>query len=42
MSSPLVIVNNLDVEAISGTPEKADSPLIIDADAVLPGAFSFQ
>jgi hypothetical protein len=37
-----VIVNDLDVEAISGTPDKADPPLIIDADAVLPGAFAFQ
>lgn len=37
-----MIVDDLDVKAISGTPEKADPPLIIDADAVLPGAFALQ
>jgi hypothetical protein len=30
-----VIVNDLDVEGIAAVPAKADSPLIIDANAVL-------
>jgi hypothetical protein len=37
-----MIVDDLDVEAVPVAPEKADSPLIIDADAVLSRAFAFQ
>lgn len=42
MNFPLVIVDDLDVEAVSGTPEKANSPLIVDANAVLSRTFAFQ
>jgi len=31
-----VVVDDLDVEGIGSDPAKADPPLIVDADAVLP------
>jgi hypothetical protein len=42
MGSPLVIVDDLDVEAVPVPPEKANSPLIVDPNAVLPLTFAFQ
>lgn len=38
----LVIVNNLNIIGITIVPSKTDSPLLIDADAVLPLAISLQ
>jgi hypothetical protein len=37
-----VIVRNLNIEGISTLPPKADSPLIIDANAELPRPISSQ
>lgn len=33
----LVVVNNFNFVRVSGIPAEADAPLIVDADAVLPG-----
>ena len=40
--APSVRVGDLNVEGISITPNKADSPLVVDPDAVLPFAVPFQ
>ena len=37
-----MIVRNLDIKGVSVFPMKADSPLIIDADAVLSGSVALQ
>jgi hypothetical protein len=37
-----VIVNDLDVEGVCTFPAKADPPLIVDADTVLPFALALQ
>jgi hypothetical protein len=39
---PSVIVNDLDVPGISLIKPKAQSPLVIDAYAELPGAVAFE
>jgi hypothetical protein len=33
--TPLVIIDDLDVERVSCVPDEADAPLVIDPDAVL-------
>ena len=38
----LVIVDDLDVVRVAVLPPEADAPLIVDANAVLPGAIPFQ
>jgi len=38
----LVIVRNFDAERIRAFPSKANPPLIVDSDAVLPGPIAFQ
>jgi hypothetical protein len=38
----LMIVHNLHIVGIAIMPSKADSPLLVDADAVLPLAISLQ
>jgi predicted RNase H-like HicB family nuclease len=35
MFAPSVVVDDLDVEGVSFTPNEADSPLVVDPDAVL-------
>ena len=42
MIAPLVIINDLDIVSIVLAPYKTDSPLIIDADAVLALAVAAQ
>ena len=42
MLIPLVVVDDLDIGRSNGGPDKADAPLVIDADAVLPFAISFK
>jgi hypothetical protein len=37
-----MIVHDLDVVRVGILPPKTDSPLIVDANAVLPGAIAFQ
>jgi hypothetical protein len=37
-----MVVDDLDVEGISGTPAEADPPLLIHADAVLPLTITFE
>jgi hypothetical protein len=37
-----MVINNLDVRALSFAPDKADSPLIVYPDAMLTGALAFQ
>jgi len=37
-----MIINDLNVEGVPILPGEAYSPLVIDADAVLPGAVAFQ
>jgi hypothetical protein len=37
-----MVVNNLDLVGLARTPNKANAPLIVDADAVLPVSISFQ
>ena len=37
-----VIIINFDIVSIAAFPDKADAPLIVDANAVLAGALSFQ
>ena len=38
----LVIVNDLDIVRIGTCPSEADPPLVVDADAVLPGTRSLE
>jgi hypothetical protein len=40
--SSRVIVGDLDLESITISPRKADAPLVIDANAVLAAAATFQ
>ena len=40
--APSVVIDNLDVFGSGGGPAEADSPLIIDADAVLPLSVSCE
>jgi hypothetical protein len=42
MFAPSVVVGDLNVEGVSITPNKADSPLVVDPDAVLTLAVPFQ
>lgn len=42
MPPQLVIVDDLDVLRPLGSPDEADSPLIIHANAMLPDAIAFQ
>jgi hypothetical protein len=42
ITSPLVIVDDLHVVRIAGTPSKTNTPLIVDPDAVLAGPLAFQ
>jgi len=42
MFAPSVVVGDLDVEGVSFTPDEADSPLVVDPDAVLPFAIPLQ
>jgi hypothetical protein len=35
-----MVVRDLDLERIPGVPPEADAPLVVDSDAVLPGAVS--
>jgi len=37
-----VVINNFNVAGVSIVPDKAHAPLIIDADAVLPGPAAAQ
>lgn len=37
-----VVVDDLDVEGIGGTPDEADAPLIVDADAVLASTIALE
>ncbi len=37
-----MVVDDLDVESMAGTPDEADPPLLIHPDAVLPGTVPFQ
>jgi hypothetical protein len=37
-----VIVRDLDVVSVTFAPDKADSPLVVDPDAMLTGAVSLQ
>jgi hypothetical protein len=37
-----VVVHDLDVVGASGTPSKAEAPLLVDADAVLAGTVAGQ
>lgn len=37
-----MIINDLDLVSVSINPPETDSPLIVDANAVLSGAISFQ
>jgi hypothetical protein len=37
-----VVVHNLDLECISITPDETNTPLVVDADAVLPFALAPQ
>ena len=37
-----MVVNNFDIEGITAFPGKANSPLLIDADAVLSLSFALQ
>jgi len=37
-----VVVDDLDVEGIGGAPDKADAPLIVDADAVLASTIALE
>jgi hypothetical protein len=37
-----MIIDNFNKPSVSVTPDKADAPLVVDADAVLPGAVAFQ
>ncbi len=39
---PLVIIDNLDVVRIAITPHKTDAPLVIDPNAVRPGAIALE
>ena len=39
---PLVVVDDLDVMRVAGPPSKTDSPLSVDADAVLSSTITFQ
>src|SRR3972149_165498 len=38
----LVVVRNLDIRRVAIDPAKADAPLVIDADAPLPGPILLQ
>ena len=40
MLRPLVVVHDFDLIGAIGVPDKADTPLVIDADAVLSFAMS--
>jgi hypothetical protein len=42
MFAPSVVIGDLNVESISFTPHEADSPLVVDPDAVLSLAISLQ
>jgi hypothetical protein len=42
ITSPLVIVDDLYVVRIAGTPPKTNAPLIVDPDAVLAGPIALQ
>jgi hypothetical protein len=37
-----VVVDDLDLEGVTATPDEADPPLAIDPDAVLPRSIPFQ
>jgi hypothetical protein len=37
-----MVVHNFDVNGIRGDPPKANSPLVVDPDAVLPGAIAAE
>jgi hypothetical protein len=37
-----MVVDNFNVESISGAPTEANSPLIVDPDRVLPCSIAFQ
>jgi hypothetical protein len=42
ITSPLVIVDDLYIVSIAGTPSEANAPLIIDPDTVLTSPVAFQ
>jgi len=42
MFRSLVIVSDLDIEGVAVVPCEADSPLVVDPNAVLPLSISFQ
>ena len=37
-----VIIDNLDLEGVAVAPPKTDPPLVVDANAVLAGAITFE
>ncbi len=37
-----MVIDNLDLERVRSLPSKADPPLLVDSNAVLPGAIAFQ
>lgn len=37
-----MVVDDLNVESMTGTPDEADPPLLIHPDAVLPGTVPFE
>jgi len=37
-----VVVDDLDVEGVAGTPDEADPPLLVHPDAELPGTFTLE
>ena len=37
-----MVINDLGIECIAGSPAETDAPLIVDPNAVLPGPRSFE
>jgi len=37
-----MVINDLDIPGVLVAPDKADAPLVVDADAVLPFPVAFQ
>src|SRR5260370_3624533 len=42
MFSPSVIIRNLHLVSVSAAPHETDTPLVVDADTVLPRTVTFQ